>query len=79
MNYWIPVRAAPDLVVKYSQNERKLCSLRRIDPLNSNSLLVEGAVKLWSVLLRALGAPYAHLTRLPETLDLSKVESVDWE
>ena len=24
MNYWIPVRAPPDQVVKYSQNERKL-------------------------------------------------------
>ena len=36
-------------------------------------------MNLWSVLLNALGAPYAHLARLPENLDLSRVESVDWE
>ena len=40
---------------------------------------VEGAMSLWPVLVKALGEPYAHLARLPETLDLSKVESVDWE
>ena len=67
-NFWIPVRAPPDEVIRLTG-----------DSIEGGEETASVRNDVWEVLLTSLGPPFSSLTQLPSTLDLYTVRSIDWE